>query len=259
MTSQEKLALSGGVISKPLFDVAFDLSGADKPRVLVDLNPSTTEAAFCRNQTGLNAFFKKNGITSYDWLRPSFEEIPGATEAADKIEAADILCVLGGSTRRLYQKWHELGVAGRISERVAEGSLVGCGGSAGAMIWFAAGYSDSNQYEVGEGEKWEYVLVPGMETLPAWVTAHHGDTDAFGRLRSVGFQNSLRNHAGEWKWAVGLDSAAALVCTGGLARAVYLREPSKSATDTAHIYISNNGPQAWPLRHNELIDLRVFK
>eukprot|EP00586_Coscinodiscus_wailesii_P000562 CAMPEP_0172482412 /NCGR_PEP_ID=MMETSP1066-20121228/8789_1 /TAXON_ID=671091 /ORGANISM="Coscinodiscus wailesii, Strain CCMP2513" /LENGTH=186 /DNA_ID=CAMNT_0013245497 /DNA_START=116 /DNA_END=676 /DNA_ORIENTATION=+ len=68
----------------------------------------------------------------------------GALEEA--FDKADALLASGGNTMFAVRRWKMLGVDKLIRERAfhEDRPLVLCGGSAGAVCWFAHGHSDSN-------------------------------------------------------------------------------------------------------------------
>ena len=134
---------------------------------------------------------------------------------------------------------HAAGLADHLVERVRTGDFIATGGSAGAMIWFTQGYSDSMMYEVPSGDPWEYVMSGGAGLFKSWVTAHHSDIDDQGRSRTEGFRTLLENSAG-WEKAIGLDTAAALVCINGIATVKNVSAESKPATHDVYLYNSFN-------------------
>lgn len=235
-TGNEKFILSGAKLSKPFFDMARDLSGEDSARIILDLSPSPNRYHFERDKELLISLMAKNSITNYVFMESSFCSEEPSDEIKEKIETADILCVGGGSSRHAIARWNGLGITDQIKQRVSEGKLVASGGSAGAIIWFDRGYSDSLQYEVEDGQEWDYILVDGTQALPGWVNPHHSDTDTSGRVRSNGYQNTLRHHTQEWTNAFGIDKAAALICVGGLISSLGLQETKELPDQSVYIY-----------------------
>lgn len=66
---------------------------------------------------------------------PSFQEIQST------LEAAHVVLVSGGNTLYAMNRWNELGMD-KILKRIASSTVL-CGGSAGAIVWFEHGHSDS--------------------------------------------------------------------------------------------------------------------
>lgn len=209
--------MSGGVISKYTLDTAIQVSGSEHPRIVVDTSPKLSPEEHAESVASTLGFFDKFGLNPPTFLNIESTK-PGANEAlVDNLRTADILMVTGGSTLRAYQRWQQAGVTEVINDRVSRGQLVGFGASAGAMIWFQNGLSDSLQYEHSGDEPWQYVDAPGAGIVPAWVTAHYSDTDEFGRVRSDEFAQFLSKHPNEWNRAVGIDTDAAIISINGLA------------------------------------------
>eukprot|EP00586_Coscinodiscus_wailesii_P008336 CAMPEP_0172521750 /NCGR_PEP_ID=MMETSP1066-20121228/292755_1 /TAXON_ID=671091 /ORGANISM="Coscinodiscus wailesii, Strain CCMP2513" /LENGTH=209 /DNA_ID=CAMNT_0013304703 /DNA_START=249 /DNA_END=878 /DNA_ORIENTATION=+ len=70
---------------------------------------------------------------------------PSRGELEQVFERADALLASGGNTMYAVRRWKKLGVDKLIRDRAfhEENPLVLCGGSAGAVCWFAHGHSDS--------------------------------------------------------------------------------------------------------------------
>lgn len=242
----EKLVLTGGMFSKATIDTARDISGVTNPRLSIDTSPKVSPESYQKSRSVLGKWFADYGKLTPEWLDI---EQPGASPGAaiEQIQATDILVVTGGSTKKAMDRWIQHGVADVIRQRVSSGEMTVHGASAGAMIWFEQGFSDSMSYEISEA-KWSYITTPGMGILPAWITAHHDDTDEYGRDRAEHFRRSLAENHSKWTTALGLESHAVLVCTQGLAKVMDARGDGKYSHDI-HIYTPNN--QGLP-RHETL-------
>lgn len=238
LNGEEKLLLSGSRLSRPFFHTLHDMSGNASPKFLLDLSPSPNDAHFEENKELLIFLMAKNGIKNFQFLQESFEENCPSNQLIEKIDSANIICVGGGSARHTIQNWDNLSITSLLREKVREGSLIGSGGSAGAIIWFDQGYSDSRQYEVVNSARWNHLLIRGTGTLQGWVSPHHSDRDSFGRLRRNGYRRMLQKHSAEWKTAYGIDRAAALICINGMVTAMDLRTesdlPPQSVIEYAH-------------------------
>lgn len=68
-------------------------------------------------------------------VTPSMEEIQRT------LESAHVVLVSGGNTLYAMNRWRELGMD-VILKRISESAVL-CGGSAGAIVWFDHGHSDS--------------------------------------------------------------------------------------------------------------------
>ena len=213
-----KLVLSGGLLSRSFFSEIYELAGTDTPIVAVDTSPRVTQEDYDSTRAAWAKAFSNLGLPDPLWMQEGVDDALTQDRVRSFLDRADVLLVTGGGTKQAFERWQAAGVTGEILARVKEGDVVAAGGSAGAMIWFSRGFSDSMQYGAPESTFWEYIVTPGAALFPSWVTAHHGDTDDLGRSRRQGFMNALGEHDGEWNTAVGIDTNAALVCFRGIIR-----------------------------------------
>lgn len=234
-----KLVLSGGNGKLPFFESVYDLSQTEQPRCAIDLSAKASQHAFDEARKAWAWALDKHGLPEPAWLQDTYEQGLDKNITARFLDAADVLLVAGGSTRRAYKAWQNSNVTKQILQKVIDGDIVAAGGSAGAMIWFTNGYSDSNQFDVATGDFWDYTLIETTGVIPAWVNVHHSDVDAFGRLRSEGFAALLDDRAGEWKSAVGIDTNAALICRNGVARVKDLSTTETNGPHNVYMYSSS--------------------
>lgn len=225
MTGDERLVLSGGVVTDAFFEQAFQLATADDPQVLVDLSAAPDLQTY---QEKRDVYY--NYLSKVCTRRPNFMQDQSGRPKSNRaisqlLRHADILFVGGGSTRQLLERWSDY-TKQAVTERVAAGELVGTGVSAGALLWFEQGHSDTRQYEVQGRQTWRYIMLPGLDTIHAAATVHHGDHDSMGRLRSQAFRQRLKYSEG-WQQAVGLNSTAALLCSDGVFRVLAMRGKRK--------------------------------
>ena len=68
---------------------------------------------------------------------------PTVDEMNPTFEKADIVLVSGGNTLFARDRWLKLGIDGLMREVMANGTVLS-GGSAGMIIWFDGGHSDSS-------------------------------------------------------------------------------------------------------------------
>src|SRR5690348_4876066 len=120
MTGAERLVLSGGLIGGEFFPVvmeeAANLAPTSTPTILFDQFASTTLESFKRSQEVAAIIAKKYAVRSIGY-QEDFRTPVSPAEAADTLERADILYVGGGSTKRLRNRWDDLGITSRIVER----------------------------------------------------------------------------------------------------------------------------------------------
>lgn len=159
--------------------------------------------------------FKRLGCL-VDYLRLTD---PATTDAmaAEKIAAADIIYIGGGSTAFLIDTWKKRGVDVLLLSALDHGTLMS-GSSAGANCWFAAGYSDSIEGE----EKYSWVKCLGI--FPWYFCPHYNMTDR------MGFDALLETTGMD---GLALENATALVWRSGKAE-IIKADPSRRAFAFQH-------------------------
>jgi len=95
---------------------------------------------------------------------------PGAAQIEALIDNSDIIYVGPGNTLRMLNVWRSKGVD-VLLRRAAENGTVMAGMSAGAIVWFAEGHSDSMRYD--GGAQWFYVRVEGLGFIDALFCPHY--------------------------------------------------------------------------------------
>ncbi|MDB5184134.1 MAG: hypothetical protein JWO07_815, partial [Candidatus Saccharibacteria bacterium] len=237
MSGKEKMVLSGGAYSEITVAAAIDLSGSSKPQLLIDTSPKENKAKRDASRSALTKWFDQN----YRSVTPEFLHLEDPNEPitaiGDKLESADVLMVTGGGTMQGLDRWQRLGVADQIRRRVQAGQMAIHGASAGAMIWFEQGYSDS--LSTVNPRDWQYIVTPGMGVVPAWIMAHHEDSDELGREKSTQFRQALSDNEGRWSHALGIETGAALVCSEGLG---YVLAASKSTRYPSDVILYTPNP-----------------
>jgi dipeptidase E len=197
------------------------LSGKKNPRVLYLGTATYDEMAPQWNQTqafiaagcSVNSLAVAVRSPSIDQIRATFA-------------AADIVLVSGGNTLFARDRWMKLGMVPVFQEALNNGTVMS-GGSAGGIVWFDAGHSDSMQPESfknppgpflnpnmtqAEMENWAYIRCPGLSLVPSLFCPHYDMTEDNGVLRSADFTKMLQRHSGET--GVGVDNWGALVIDG---------------------------------------------
>ena len=173
-------------------------------------------------------------------LNVAFENdtIDLAKEAAEKLEQADIIVVGGGNTLYAMDRWTKLGLIPMMRQAMERGAIL-CGGSAGAIVWFDGGHSDSMDPDTyanpmlekfgGTGDQaknvadessalgetikdWKYIRVNGLGFLPGLLCPHHDRVQSNGILRANDFDEMLLRHSRET--GIGIDHWAALIVSG---------------------------------------------
>ena len=158
---------------------------------------------------------------------------PSASDLDSSFGKADIVLVSGGNTLYAVDRWRELGVDKRIAEAGHRGVVL-AGGSAGGIVWFDGGHSDSmdpTTYHHPPGpllrpglskevlaKSWAYLRVPGIGTLPGLFCPHYDKVESNGELRAKSFETMMKMHSGET--GICVDNWAALVVDGDRYRVV---------------------------------------
>jgi|GEM_PF-5908672 len=232
------MVLSGGVASAPFLHELFEVADTDTPQIVFDGSACVAQESLIKKRKSWEQVSIDFNIPEPLWVQDCVDDTLSRGKINALLDRADVLYVTGGANRKTITQWNEAGATKDIKERVNQGDVVASGGSAGAMIWFNTGLSDSNFYDVKEGENWEYEAVQEAALFDSWVMAHHTDTDNLGRNKRTLFADFLRQRDGEWNYAVGIDTCAALVCIDGIAQVRDIT-PASRANDGfgANIYI----------------------
>ena len=172
--------------------------------------------------------------------------------ATAKFAEADIIVVSGGNTLFAVDRWKHLGID-HLFKQAGDRGCVLSGGSAGAIIAFESGHSDSGDPEsfytsVNMNQHdWTYVRVDGLNLLPGLCCPHYDKVQSNGVLRAIDFDSMLLRHSGEC--GIGIDHWAALKVDGE--NYVVLSPPGKegSVLDDGTFSPERKGrPGVWTLQ-----------
>lgn len=219
--SVRKIWASGSSMPAKSLEEIVQFSGQNNPHV-VNINAASYDSA-----SGLatkEKMWTEAGCTfealEVAWKTPDNEFLQ-ATMAA-----ADIISVGGGNTLFLYDRLVKLGLDRLIQEAISRGAVL-AGGSAGGIIGFEGGHSDSmcsTTYKNPPGpllnpemsrlqnETWAYIRTPALGLLNGLFCPHYDDLQSNGIPRSEDFAHMMQRHTGES--AVGVDHYAALMIDG---------------------------------------------
>lgn len=137
--------------------------------------------------------------------------------ATEKFASADIIVVSGGNTLWAVDRWKHLGIDHLFALAGQRGAVLS-GGSAGAIVAFDSGHSDSGDPESfyhkhdDTAHQWEYIRVPGLSLLPGLCCPHYDKIQSNGILRATDFMTMMLRHPGER--GLGIDHWAALKVDG---------------------------------------------
>ena len=151
----------------------------------------------------------------------------------------DIIYVGGGDTIRLYHVFRSLGVDKYLYEAYDRGVILS-GASAGAMIWFSYGHTDSLAYYTKD---WHYTRIPCLGFVRALLSPH------FAPHRKVLMDKMYEE--GESFPGVALENRTCLVIRDGVATP-YRDDPNARV----HIYYPTaDGYRIWNPADGEKFDL----
>lgn len=225
--SERKMVLSGGIASGSFLDELFEAADTDTPQILFDGSACVAQNSLIKKRKTWRTIAEDLHIPEPIWLQDYTDDYLSRGKTNALLDKADILYVAGGASRKAITQWNDAGITQDIKQRVNSGDVVASGASAGAMIWFNTGLSDSNFYDVADGKHWDYEAVKEAAMFDSWVIAHHADQDNLGRNKQTLFADFLSQREGEWNYGIGIDTCAALVCIDGIAQVKDITPPSR--------------------------------
>lgn len=225
---------------RPLLDLSLDMTGVSAPNVLIV--PSArwaSEPIYNKLSAGLSDFYAGRGATPailHPYLFETDEngrfagnytidpaKTPGASELEEKVQAADVIFVVGGDTNHMLNNvWRPLGIDRLLTAAMQEGTVI-TGTSAGTIAWFAGGHTDGDSLNLakapGKPNRFHYIKALGHITET--VVCPHYDAKPDGRSRKKSYGDLLyrRRSLGELGIAIE-DNAALTITAGGAAQIV---------------------------------------
>lgn len=217
----------------PLLDAGLEMAQSEVPSVLLVTSArwksSTTVAAL---EQGYASYYERRGAKMnvlHPYLfapdqpfdNPKLENtpldpsrVPSPAELTDKIEAADVVFVLGGDANRmLNQIWRPLGIDTLLKKAAERGAVIS-GVSAGCLAWFEGGHTDSSSlYDDPEKPTFDYL--PALGWIASAVCCPHYDQSPKGRSRQESFEQMMADREQYNQLGVTLDNHVALQITDG--------------------------------------------
>eukprot|EP00928_Gymnodinium_smaydae_P032318 TRINITY_DN23439_c0_g7_i1.p1 TRINITY_DN23439_c0_g7~~TRINITY_DN23439_c0_g7_i1.p1 ORF type:complete len:326 (+),score=21.81 TRINITY_DN23439_c0_g7_i1:100-1077(+) len=214
--SAPRIVACGSLCCLAETDEAIRLSGKERPVVLY-VGVASYDRMIHRE---VQAFFfriRRCSVTSLQITR----DAPSIPEMKSYINGADIVLLSYGNTLFAADRIRLVGLDVLIREAADEGKVI-MGGSAGAIISFDGGHSDSmnpwsykaislRRLVFGVGA-WDFIRSPGLGLCPGFVCPHHDARRSDGLYRADDFMTKLKTHCGES--ALAIDEAATLVIDG---------------------------------------------
>ena len=124
------VAAGSSLLQNAVSNEALELSGRQKPQVLIVGTPKPTVEEFSEFVTSATDHFEALGAFVVNLH--NFEKSPAEEEVTDKIENADVIWVAGGDTLKMMDFWRKHGVDTAIG-KVASRGVVLSGGRAGLL------------------------------------------------------------------------------------------------------------------------------
>jgi len=222
---EAKMILAGGGVyyksARPLLEMGLNLSGKEKPNVLIIPTPKKIQAAFEKLVDGSNKMYGEELGVNVDFLH-NFEEMPDYETMQNKFNNSDVIYLSGGNTRHAMELWKKHGIDTMLSDAMRKGKII-TGISAGALAWFKECHSDPTEHDAPEGSTLDYTIVNGMGNIDTIASAHtnsHKTPD--GRLRLEHLKDYLESQKkdGLIEYGLGIDNNAAIVALNGLVKIV---------------------------------------
>lgn len=217
MAEQMRLVAIGGggptTSSRAHVNTALDMSGKSKPNLLYIPTPKRTKEAHDKGvEIMTETFGRQAGLpvkVMHDFGVPPSEEL-----TFELLEWADTIYISGGDTAYAYKFWFDANIACDICNAVTTGEVTAAGISAGLIIWFKSGCSDSNKFNVAEGETWDYTELKTFGVIDGMACPHYNTSHPqTGKPRSQSFAEMMfGKEAGYVGW--GVDNLAALQIVG---------------------------------------------
>lgn len=192
---------------------AADFSGDSKPRVLVIPTPKAKPETMTDVLQKSHDYYTNLGMFM-ESLYVEFDRPPSRAEIEEKIGAASMIHVTGGDTLRAMERFNKWGIDEDLKQ-AAEDNKVLSGVSAGAIIWFSQGHSDSLSYRVEAGQAWDYIFVDGLKFQPGTICPHYNSMTEGGEPRKISLAKMILEREEPITEPVyGIDNRAAIVVDG---------------------------------------------
>lgn len=216
------VGISGGNLDSTdsLNKYALSLTGKKHPHVLFIPTASYDADEYIKN---IENYYRKLqcSVSVLCITKKNYSE----QEIETMFKKADIIYVGGGDTEEMLKIWRKRGVDRAIQKAYEEGKIM-TGISAGTIIWFKYGFSDSDFFK--NPNDWDYKFVKGMGNIPFAVCPHY---DEDGRNQ---FDQRLKEMEID---GIALENNSAIVISDGK---IFI----KKSNDTAKVFLlkkSENG------------------
>lgn len=162
----------GGGNKNAAIQYALELSGDQRPNVLLVPSACSTEFSYKKKVPQLTEYFKELGVDVT--TLHNFEEDPSETKIAHELGRASMFYTIGGNSPHMIRTMQKHGTDIAISDAIREGK-VHAGTSAGALLPFELAHS--NIAKRPAEENWDYTFLPMLSLLKGVATAHANQHD----------------------------------------------------------------------------------
>lgn len=201
------VAIGGGELKDletlPIDRAIVKLAGKKHPRALFIPTASNDSTGYW--DTFHSVYGKKLGCQT-DALFLLKENL-SKKQIEEKILSSDIIYVGGGNTLRMLRIWKKHGVDILLKKAYKKGIILS-GLSAGAIVWFRYGSSDSRRFMKGGKDSASLMRISGLNFLPLTVSPHHVREK---KLRDPGIKEMMKKTPGV---ALALDDNTAVLIRG---------------------------------------------
>lgn len=207
------VGISGGDLQStaPLNEYAISLTGKEHPHVLFIPTASYDAEGYIENIEKYYGSLRCT-VSALCIITKKYSE----EEIENMFQEADLIYVGGGDTEEMMKRWQECGVDKAVQKAYKDGKIL-TGISAGTIIWFQYGFSDSDSFK--NPDDWDYKFVEGMGTIPYAICPHYneeGRNRFDGRLKEIDMEG------------IALENDTAIIIADGEMSVKKAREEAKA-------------------------------
>ncbi len=167
-----KIVAIGGGEKTPAVTHALEISGVEKPHVLINPSSASTQASFDKKVPMITRYFEDLGVSTS--VLHEYGVDPSALRIAHELGHASMVYTLGGNSPYMLTTMRRHGSDVALRQAIENG-LVHAGTSAGALLPFELAHS--NVAKRPAEEDWDYAYLETLGILPGVATAHADQHD----------------------------------------------------------------------------------
>lgn len=163
------IGVSGGDLASTssLNEYAIKRTGKEHPHVLFIPTASNDSEGYIENiqkyYQGLECTVSTLCVVTEKYEKKEIENI---------INDADLIYIGGGDTEQMMKIWKEYSIDKLVQKAYMDGKVL-TGISAGAILWFSYGFSDSDYFK--NPENWDYKFVKCLGLFPYAICPHYNE------------------------------------------------------------------------------------